>query len=117
MHEYSVTKNIIDLVILHNSILSKMNYKKRNANSITKYNIEKNFTNLFVFNLENNILFVGGSGLDNYSYIQDAINDSLDDDIIFIYSGIYNESIIINKQITIKPVRKIFGDRCKSNGN
>lgn len=85
------------------------------VSSIKLNNIQKSNNNFD--NLENNILFVGGSGSDNYSYIQDAINDSLDDDIIFIYSGIYNESIIINKQITIKGENKnktiINGNYCE----
>ena len=46
-------------------------------------------------------LYVGGSGPGNYSYIQDAINDSSDGDTVFVYSGTYNENIIINKTINL----------------
>ena len=45
----------------------------------------------FVF--DGNILFVGGSGAGNYTNIQDAINDSVDGDTIFVYDGIYREKI------------------------
>lgn len=48
-----------------------------------------------------NILYVGGNGPNNYTSIQDAINDASDGDIIFVYSGIYNESIILDKAINL----------------
>ncbi len=46
-------------------------------------------------------LYVGGSGEGNYTLIQDAINDAWDGDTIFIYPGIYQETIFIHKQLTI----------------
>jgi len=48
-------------------------------------------------------LYVGGSGLGNYSKIQDAINDSLDGDTLFVYddSSPYYEHVIIDKSITL----------------
>lgn len=48
-----------------------------------------------------NTLYVGGSGPGNYSKIQDAINDSHDGNTVFVYSGWYNESILINKSIVV----------------
>ena len=42
-------------------------------------------------------LYVGGGGPGNYSYIQDAIDDATEGDIIFIYNGTYYESILLNK--------------------
>ena len=36
-----------------------------------------------------NILYVGGNGSGNYSKIQDAINDSVDGDTVFVYNGTY----------------------------
>ena len=48
-----------------------------------------------------NILYVGGSGPNNYTSIQDAINDANDGDTIFVYSGVYYENIIINKRINL----------------
>ena len=50
-----------------------------------------------------NILYVGGSGPNNYSKIQDAINDAMDGDTIFVYddSSPYYENIVINKSICL----------------
>ena len=44
-------------------------------------------------------LYVGGNGLNNYSKIQDAIDNASDGDTVFVYSGIYYELIDINKSI------------------
>ncbi len=38
-----------------------------------------------------NILYVGGTGPNNYTRIQDAIDNASDGDTIFVYSGIYYE--------------------------
>jgi len=45
---------------------------------------------------ETNTIFVGGTGDKNYSKIQDAIDNSKENDTIFVFDGIYNESISIN---------------------
>jgi parallel beta-helix repeat protein len=49
-------------------------------------------------------LYVGGTGPGNYTKIQDAINDSLDGDKIFVYaySSPYFENIILDKSIDLK---------------
>ena len=47
------------------------------------------------------ILFVGGDGPGNYTYIQDATDNATDGDFIFVYNGIYYENIIINKSIKL----------------
>lgn len=47
------------------------------------------------------ILYVGGSGPGNYSSIQEAINDSSNADMVFVYNGTYYENIIINKHINL----------------
>lgn len=51
----------------------------------------------------NNILYVGGSGPGNYSKIQDAINEALPGDTIFVYddSSPYYENLIIDKSIKL----------------
>jgi len=45
--------------------------------------------------------FVGGSGIANYTKIQDAIDNASEGDTIYVYSGWYNESIMINKSIIV----------------
>lgn len=48
-----------------------------------------------------NTLYVGGSGPNNYSKIQDAIDDAFDGDTIFVYSGTYYEyELTIDKSIS-----------------
>ena len=44
-----------------------------------------------------NWLYVGGSGPENYSTIQSAINNASSGDTIFVFNGIYYENIILNK--------------------
>jgi parallel beta-helix repeat protein len=50
-----------------------------------------------------NTLYVGGSGPDNYTSIQDAIDNASDEDVIFVCkdSSPYCENIIINKSIAL----------------
>ena len=52
--------------------------------------------------LNGNTLYVGGSGPNNYTRIQDAINDSNNGDTVFVYNGTYYEFVLINKQITLR---------------
>jgi len=40
-----------------------------------------------------NVLYVGGSGPNNYTKIQDAIDNATNGDTIFVYNGIYYENI------------------------
>jgi len=52
---------------------------------------------------EGKTLFVGGSGPNNYTTIQEAINDAVDGDTVFVYddSSPYYENIIIDKSISL----------------
>lgn len=50
-------------------------------------------------NFDRAILYVGGGGPGNYTTIQGAINDAVNGDTIFVYSGTYNENINIGKRI------------------
>jgi nitrous oxidase accessory protein len=61
-------------------------------------NVKKSSTPVF----DGNILYVGGSGPDNYTRIQDAIDNSFDGDTVFVYNGTYYEKdLIINKSISL----------------
>ena len=48
-----------------------------------------------------NILYVGGTGIGNYTYIQEAIDNSSNNDTIFVFNGTYSENLIINKSINL----------------
>jgi parallel beta-helix repeat protein len=52
---------------------------------------------------EGNTLYVGGLGPNNYTKIQDAIDNASDGDTIFVYddSSPYCENLVINKQISL----------------
>ncbi|OYT61070.1 hypothetical protein B6U81_03935 [Thermoplasmatales archaeon ex4484_30] len=53
--------------------------------------------------INGNTLYVGGSGPNNYTRIQDAINDASNGDTIFVYddSSPYYENLIIDKSIRL----------------
>ena len=48
-----------------------------------------------------NMLYVGGSGPNNYTKIQDAIDDAVDGDTVFVYGGNYKERLVIDKSINL----------------
>jgi parallel beta-helix repeat protein len=50
---------------------------------------------------DGNTLYVGGNGPNNYTRIQDAINDAINGDIVFVYNGTYYEQLIIEKSIKL----------------
>jgi nitrous oxidase accessory protein NosD len=68
------------------------------------------------------MLYVGGSGPNNYSKIQDAINASSDGDSIFVYddSSPYHENLIVEKSITLtgeaKETTVIDGNKASYTG-
>lgn len=49
-----------------------------------------------------NTLYVGGDGPGNYTRIQDAIHDADNGDSIFVYSGVYQEHLTIDKTLSIR---------------
>ena len=55
------------------------------------------------------ILYVGGTGPNNYSSIQDAIDDAHHNDTIFVFNGTYYEAVLINK-----PLQLIGEDKTKT---
>ncbi len=54
-------------------------------------------------------LYVGGSGPDNYTMIQYAINDAVDGDTVFVYdeSSPYYENVIVDKSISLIGENKL----------
>jgi len=82
----------------------------------------ENTNHLFSFISENNgnngkTLYVGGNGPNNYTSIQNAINDANDGDTIFVFNGTYYENIAIDKSIKIvgesKETTTIMGKKYK----
>lgn len=73
--------------------------------------IKKNY---LTFNPNSNTLYVGGIGPGNYTRIQDAIDDSSNGDIIFVYQGDYYENINVYKSINLigenREYTIIYGD-------
>jgi len=51
--------------------------------------------------LKGKTLYVGGTGEGNYSKIQDAIHDARDGDTVFVYSGVYYETLWILDSISL----------------
>jgi parallel beta-helix repeat protein len=47
------------------------------------------------------IIYVGGSGPGNYTSIQEAINNSSNISTVFVFSGEYNEDLLIDKPIKL----------------
>ena len=48
-----------------------------------------------------NVLYVDDDGEADYTYIQDAIDDAVDGDTIFVYNGLYQEALFVNKSINL----------------
>ena len=60
------------------------------------------------------ILFVGGTGEGNFSSINEALDNSTDGDIIYVYNGSYNERLVLNKSVSLLGENKndtIFSGR------
>jgi parallel beta-helix repeat protein len=53
-----------------------------------------------------NTFYVGGNGSGNYSKIQDAIDNASDGDIVFVFSGLYNETLIFNRTLKLQGENK-----------
>ena len=55
----------------------------------------------FVGEASGMVLYVGGTGLGNYSKIQDAINNATPGDMVRVFAGIYNENVVVNRTIQL----------------
>jgi parallel beta-helix repeat protein len=67
-------------------------------NSISGIQIDNKTINL---SYRGNTLYVGGTGPNNYTMIQDAIDNASNGDTVFVYSGTYYEKITIDKSINL----------------
>ena len=64
----------------------------------TSYNIpSNNEKNQHYFTESSSIIYVP----DNYTKIQDAINNASDGDTIFVKAGTYYENIVVNKRVSL----------------
>lgn len=70
---------------------------------INAQNLENSF--LPLSNVD--ILYVGGVGPQNYSKIQDAIDNASNGYIIFVYNGTYYENILVNKSVGLLGENKV----------
>jgi hypothetical protein len=61
----NIIKNVIDLVVLHNKTLKNSDFKKRNDGINKKYGIVQSLTNLFFFELDDNIFTFSHTNQDN----------------------------------------------------
>ena len=71
------------------------------ARVVDIYGATSNWATLEVKMTTGITLYVGGSGPNNYTKIQDAINDSSDGDTIFVYNGTYYENIEVYNSIDL----------------
>jgi len=75
--------------------------------SLMSVNISGSFVKetkeITTMSFDGNTLYVGGTGPNNYTHIQDAINDAVDGDTVFVYddSSPYDEQIFIDKPIAL----------------
>ena len=90
---------IINIEKLNNNIDSKSRVIYNKLNPII---YDKNLLKSSIIN-SGNIFYVGGSGPNNYTSIQDAIDAASDGDTVFVYddSSPYYENVIVDKSINV----------------
>jgi parallel beta-helix repeat protein len=65
--------------------------------SISGIDVEQSPTRIY----DGKTLYVGGSGPENYTKIQDAIDNASDGDTVFVFNGTYVENFEVNKSINL----------------
>ena len=66
--------------------------------------LRQDISDIFSRFIKRNVFYVGGSGPNNYTSIQDAINDASNDDTIIVYSGQYFERVMVDKSLHLYGV-------------
>jgi parallel beta-helix repeat protein len=64
--------------------------------------IEENTTYDFILTPKGQWYYVGGTGPNNYTKIQDAIDNTTNGDTVIVYPGIYNETLEIHTSIQLQ---------------
>ena len=62
----NIVKDIIDTILIHNNYLKKFSYLSNRDKLIQKYGINKNFSNLYIFELDNNVFIYSSKEKDFY---------------------------------------------------
>jgi parallel beta-helix repeat protein len=85
--------------------ISMVDFFVKNKSFFSKKNPSISNNNIIKFTLQNygKIFYVGGSGPNNYSKIQDAIDNSSNGDTVFVYddSSPYFENLVLDKSINL----------------
>lgn len=76
------------------------------APNLSALKIEKLSVKILIQNDDSKTLYVGGTGPENYSKIQDAIDNASIGDNIFVFQGTYYEVVSIDKKLIIKGQSK-----------
>ncbi len=61
-------------------------------------------------------LFVGGCGSPNYGTVQSAVDAAQDGDTVSICPGVYNESVVVNAEITLRSSAGAAVTEVRANG-
>jgi hypothetical protein len=127
----NIVKDTLDMVLTHNNYLKKSSYLTNRDKYIVQFGINKNISNLYIFELENNIFVYSSKDKDFYKFLKYnnvisyilillilEINDTQIQSLVndknvcsyFIYKKIgytlfENINIIINKSHDTKPIK------------